>query len=313
MVICQGDTSIVVNNAVDLDGDRLIYSFSAPYNIPGAIGGPPSNVFTPPPPSVTYISGYSATAPFGPGAGNYAFLNASNGLSRYATSQQGRFVVSVEVKEFRRINGNEVLIGSTRREIQLVSRTCQPNQAPQFTAATLTNKVFTIEEGETLNFNLAATDPDGNPINLKVNSVLLDGAGAYDASFGGSQGVVQPGNPTGSVTVTGSGGSVSGLFSFNSRCGNARSTLYDVVVTATDQACGAKSVADIFQIRVNRAAGPTGIEGEAIVCDQSQAATYTAAGPAPATYLWKVRAAPFRVPTRAARCRYAGPTSARAT
>ncbi|UOQ52380.1 T9SS type B sorting domain-containing protein [Hymenobacter cellulosivorans] len=289
VVICQGDTSIVVNNAVDLDGDRLIYSFSTPYNITGAIGGPPTTTFTPPPPSVTYISGYSATAPFGPGAGNYAFLNASNGLSRYATAQQGRFVVAVEVKEFRRINGNEVLIGSTRREIQLVSRTCQPNQAPQFTAATLANKVFTIEEGETLNFTLAATDPDGNPINLKVNSVLLDGAGAFDASFNGNQGVVQPGNPTGSATVTGNGGSVSGLFSFNSRCGNSRSTLYDVVVTATDQACGAKSVADVFQIRVNRAAGPTGIEGDITICDQGQASTYTASGPTPASYLWKVR------------------------
>ncbi|PJJ61055.1 T9SS type B sorting domain-containing protein [Hymenobacter chitinivorans] len=286
VVICQGDTSIVVNNAVDLDGDRLIYSFSTPYNISNNVS---ITTFTPPPPSVTYIAGYSATAPFGNGVGNYAFLNASTGLSRYATTQQGRFVVAVEVKEFRRINGNEVLIGSTRREIQLVSRTCQPNRSPQFTAATLANKVFTIEEGEALNFNLAATDPDGNAVSLKVNSVLLDGPGAYDASFGGSQGVVQLGNPTGSVTITGAGGSVSGQFSFNSRCGNGRSTLYDVVVTATDQACGAKSVAEVFQIRVNRAAGPTGIDGDNIICDQSQASTYSATGPTPASYQWKVR------------------------
>ncbi|MCB2408952.1 gliding motility-associated C-terminal domain-containing protein [Hymenobacter lucidus] len=289
VVICQGDTSIVVNNAVDVDGDRLIYSFSTPYNIPGALGGPPPTTFTPPPPSVTYNTGFSATAPFGPGAGNYAFLNASNGLSRYATSQQGRYVVAVEVKEFRKINGNEVLIGSTRREIQLVSRQCQPNQSPQFTAGTLANKTFTIEEGETLNFNLAATDPDGNPINLRVNSVLLDGSGPFDASFSGSQGVVQPSNPTGTVTITGTGGSVSGLFSFNSRCGNARSTLYDVVVTATDQACGAKSVADIFQIRVNRAAGPTSISGDGVICDQTQVRAYTAGGATPASYLWKVK------------------------
>ncbi|TGE18665.1 gliding motility-associated C-terminal domain-containing protein [Hymenobacter elongatus] len=286
VVICQGDTSIVVNNAVDLDGDRLIYSFSTPYNISGPVGTP-APTFVPPPPSVTYNTGFSATAPFGPGAGNYAFLNASNGLSRYATSQQGRYVVAVEVKEFRKINGNEVLIGSTRREIQLVSRQCQPNQAPQFTAATLANKVFTIEEGETVNFNLAATDPDGNAISLKVNSVLLDGTGPFDASFGGSQGVVQSGNPTGSVTITGTGGLVNGLFSFNSRCGNGRSTLYDIVVTATDQACGAKSVADIFQIRVNRAAGPTSITGDAVICDQSQLRTYTAAGPTAAAYLWR--------------------------
>ncbi|MCB2377345.1 gliding motility-associated C-terminal domain-containing protein [Hymenobacter sp. BT635] len=289
VVICQGDTSIVVNNAVDADGDRLIYSFSTPYNIPGAIGGAPPFSFSPPPPSVTYNAGFSATAPFGPGTGNYAFLNASNGLSRYATSQQGRYVVAVEVKEFRTINGNEVLIGSTRREIQLVSRQCQPNQAPQFTAGTLSNKTFTIEEGETLNFNLAATDPDGNAISLKVNSVLLDGSGPFNASFGGSQGTVPAGSPTGVATLTGTGGIVNGTFSFSSQCGNARSTLYDVVVTATDQTCGAKSVSDIFQIRVNRAAGPTSIQGEAVICDQAQVRTYTAAGPTPASYFWKVR------------------------
>ncbi|WP_167856696.1 gliding motility-associated C-terminal domain-containing protein [Hymenobacter aquaticus] len=287
VVICQGDTSIVVNNAVDADGDRLIYSFSTPYNIAGAVGGPPPTAFTPPPPSVTYIPGYSATAPFGPGVGNYAFLNASNGLSKYATSQQGRYVVAVEVKEFRKINGNEVLIGSTRREIQLVSRQCQPNRAPQFTAGTLANKTFTIEEGETLNFNLAATDPDGNAISLKVNSVLLDGAGPFNASFGGDQGTVS--GPTGTVTLTGTGGNVSGQFSFSSRCGNARSTLYDVVVTATDQTCGAKSVSDIFQIRVNRAAGPSGITGTPVICDQTQLYSYSATGPTPSSYLWKVK------------------------
>ena len=96
VVICQGDTSILVNNAVDPDGDRLIYSFSTPYN--GNQGTAPS--FMPPPNPVTYATtgGYSATNPFGTGPGNYAFLNASNGISRYATSRVGRYVVAVEVK-----------------------------------------------------------------------------------------------------------------------------------------------------------------------------------------------------------------------
>ena len=97
VVICQGDTSILVNKAVDPDGDRLIYSFSTPYSS--------NQVFAPTftaPPSVVYAAGYSATAPFGTGPGNYAFLNASNGISRYATSRVGRFVVAVEVKESAR-------------------------------------------------------------------------------------------------------------------------------------------------------------------------------------------------------------------
>ncbi|HEX8424745.1 gliding motility-associated C-terminal domain-containing protein [Hymenobacter sp.] len=285
VVICQGDTSILVNNAVDPDGDRLIYSFSTPYN--SFQGTTPT--FTPPPPSVNYAPGYSAINPFGTTPGNYAFLNASNGISRYATSRVGRFVVAVEVKEYRSINGNEVLIGSTRREIQLVSRTCQPNNSPQFTPATVATRTFTIEEGQPLTFNLAATDPDGNPINLRANSVLLDGTGPFNATFGGSQGTVLPGAPTGSATVQGPNGSVNSQFVFNSQCGNARSTPYDVVVTATDVACGAKTVAEVFQILVTKAAGPTSITGEAVICDRTTPRPYTAGGPTASSYRWTVQ------------------------
>ncbi|WP_375436585.1 gliding motility-associated C-terminal domain-containing protein [uncultured Hymenobacter sp.] len=285
VVICQGDTSILVNNAVDPDGDRLIYSFSTPYNdFQGS-----NQAFTPPPPSVLYALGYSATNPFGTTPGNYAFLNASNGISRYATSRVGRFVVAVEVKEYRSINGNEVLIGSTRREIQLVSRTCQPNNSPQFTPATVVTRTFTVQEGQPLTFNLAATDADGNPINLRANSVLLDGTGPFNATFGGSQGTVLPGAPTGSATVQGANGSVNSQFVFNSQCGNARNTPYDVVITATDVACGAKTVAEVFQILVTKAAGPTGITGEAVICDRTTPRPYTASGPTASSYRWTVQ------------------------
>ncbi|GAA3925617.1 gliding motility-associated C-terminal domain-containing protein [Hymenobacter algoricola] len=287
VVVCQGDTSIIVNNAVDADGDRLIYSFSRPFGVQNPQLPPQLPViFTPPPAAVTYAGGYSQAAPFGTGPGRYAFLNASNGLSSYATALLGSYVVAVEVKEYRTINGTEVLIGSTRREIQLVSRTCTPNRAPQFTAATQAIHLYTIEEGQTASFNLAATDPDGNSITLKTNSVLLDGSGPFNATFAGSQGTVLPGNPTGTASTTGTGGSVNGQFIFNSTCGTARSTPYDVVVTATDVACGAKSIADVFQIQVTKAAGPASITGNAVICDRSQVTTYSAVGPAAASYLW---------------------------
>ncbi|WP_167855604.1 T9SS type B sorting domain-containing protein [Hymenobacter fodinae] len=288
-VICQGDTTVLVNNAVDPDGDRLIYSFSRPYGGTQAGGGAVlPTFFQGNPPTVPYTTGYSQTNPFGPGPGSYAYLNASNGLSRYAVPRLGAYVVAVEVKEYRTINGTEVLIGSTRREIQLVVRTCPPNNAPSFTTASQTTHVYTVEEGQPVNFTLAATDPDGNPINLKANSVLLDGAGGYDAALGGNQGTVVPGNPTGSATIQGAGGRVNTQFVYNTRCGDARSTPYDVVVTATDVACGAKSVADIFQIYVTKAAGPTSITGETVICDRSQAQTYTAAGPQASSYRWTV-------------------------
>ena len=110
-VICQGEASIIVNNAVDPDGDRLAYSFGTPYagNIGNNQGLP--GQFAPPPPAINYPAGYSATQPFGPGLGNFAVLNANTGISTYSALNAGSYVVAVDVSEFRTINGREVLLG----------------------------------------------------------------------------------------------------------------------------------------------------------------------------------------------------------
>ncbi|MBT9393784.1 gliding motility-associated C-terminal domain-containing protein [Hymenobacter sp. NST-14] len=280
-VICQGDTSIILNNAYDADGDRLIYAFGTPYQ-----GDAPFGNFSPPPPSVSYAAGYSATQPFG--AGSYAFLNASTGLSRYSAPRQGKYVVAVDVKEYRTINGREVLVGTTRRDIQLVARPCQANRPPVFTPASVAVRDYTVEEGRPLTFSVTATDPEGKPLTMKINSALLDGSGAFDFSVNGNQGTLPAGSGVGSANVTATA-SITGQFEFNTRCGDARTTPYDVVVTVTDNTCGSKSVAEVFRIIVTRAAGPSGIVGDTAVCDRSQALTYAAAGPTASSYRWTVQ------------------------
>ncbi|MCC2546625.1 gliding motility-associated C-terminal domain-containing protein [Hymenobacter sp. BT175] len=282
-VICAGDTSIILNNAFDADGDRLIYSFGVPYQ------GSPGGVFNPPPAPITYFNNtYSVTRPFGSGPGNYAALNASTGLGQYAAPAPGNFAVAVDVKEYRTINGQEILVGSTRRDIQLVARTCLANNAPVFSSTSTPLRNFTIEEGQSLSFNLAATDPDGNQsISIRVNSALLDGSGGFDATFNNNPGTVLPGNPTGTANVTATG-TVSGLFRFNSTCGTARRTPYDVVVTITDNVCGSKSRSEVFQILVNKGPSPTKVDGDSVICDRNQVRTYSALGPAANSYRWTV-------------------------
>jgi hypothetical protein len=55
-VVCQGDTTIVLNNAVDPDGDRLVYAFGTPY---GSLGGTLNGV----PPFVFPLSGGNSGTP----------------------------------------------------------------------------------------------------------------------------------------------------------------------------------------------------------------------------------------------------------
>lgn len=281
-VICQGDTSLILNNAYDADGDRLTYTFGTPYQ-----GSAPFNTFSPPPP-VYYAAGYSQTQPFGPGRGSFASLNASTGLSRYASPIQGKFVVAVDVREYRTVNGREMLVGTTRRDIQLVSRVCQPNQAPLFSPPSVAVRDYTIEEGQTVSFNIVASDPENQSLVMRVNSVLLDGSGPFDASLNNNQGTLPSGTPIGGASISGTS-PVTGSFRFASRCGNARATPYDVIVTVTDNACSSKSIAEIFRITVTRASGPNRITGDSVVCDRGQARTYTAQGPATGAYRWTVR------------------------
>nr|WP_254245196.1 hypothetical protein [Hymenobacter sp. BRD67] len=179
-IICANDTTMLLNNAVDADGDRLVYSFGQPYGNVAAVNGElPTTSFTPPPPPVPYKAGYTAGTPFGTGTGNFATLNASTGIAKYgSTNVGGKYVVAVDVNEYRTINGREVLVGTTRRDLQLVVANCPPTVAPLLPSLASTPRSYSIEEGQVLSIPLTVTQANNHPLVLTLNSVLLDGAGA---------------------------------------------------------------------------------------------------------------------------------------
>ncbi|GAB3578985.1 T9SS type B sorting domain-containing protein [Hymenobacter daeguensis] len=279
---CMGDTTYVLNNrAFDADGDRLSYSFGTPAN-----NGPGR--------AAIYAPGYSVTQPFG--AGGYASVNPATGLMRCLSTRQGSFELAVDVKEYRMINGQEVLLGTTRRDIQIVTRTCMgSNQPPVFTPATLAARSFQVDEGQTLNFSFAATDPERQLLSMNVSSVLLDGPGRIEATVNGNEGNGSPTVPVGSVGFT-FAATATGTFHLRTTCGMARATPYDVVVTMIDQGCISTTAVAVFQIMVNRPVGPARISGDSVVCVGSTG-TYTAVGAAAGQYQWAVRGGRVLGPT----------------
>ena len=283
-IVCTNDTTVLLNNAVDADGDRLVYSFGTPY------GSQTSSASFPPLPQlVPYKTGfgYSGLTPFGTGAGNFAIINANTGTAKYGATTQGLYGVAVDVGEYRTINGREVLIGTTRRDLQLVVSSCPSTKPPVLPSAVTTPRAYSIEEGQALSIPITATQPDNHPLTMTLNSVLLDGSGGFDASFNGSQGTVVNGNPTGTATVTGTG-TVTGTFVFNSACGAGRVTPYDIALTVRDNGCAGKTVADVLRITVTKASGPTAIAGDQEVCTLGTTATYTASGGSAPTTRWRV-------------------------
>src|SRR6476661_2611490 len=287
-LVCQGDTTLLINNATDRDGDRLSYDFGVPYSATpyGPNTLPPAR-FTPPPVLVQYAPGYTQRQPFGGTAGNMAILDASTGLSTYRVMAQGRYVVAVDVSEYREINGVEVLVGRTRRDVQLVVRVCPAGATPTISPPSVVPRSYVIEEGRSLTIPIAATTSAPNEaVTLKVNSALLDGPGGVDASFDGQPGTVATGQSTGIVSIHGIG-SASGSFQLNSRCGSARSAPYDILVTASSTDCRKKSTSDIFRITIVPATGPTRIAGDSIICDTAQVRTYTPVGRPMGRYRWR--------------------------
>ncbi|RZJ93809.1 MAG: hypothetical protein EOO60_04450, partial [Hymenobacter sp.] len=142
-VVCGSDTTYLLNNAVDPDGDRLTYSFGQPYGITSLPA-----VFNPPPTGVPYTNGgnapnfYSSTTPFGTAGGNFASINATTGIAKYFATVVGRkYVVAVDVNEFRTINNRQVLIGTTRRDLQLVVANCPSTTPPSLPTTVATNPI----------------------------------------------------------------------------------------------------------------------------------------------------------------------------
>jgi gliding motility-associated-like protein len=285
-IICANDTTFLLNNAVDADGDRLVYSFGQPYALTTTL----PRYFAPPPPLATYNTGfgYSATTPFGTAAGNFATLNPTTGLATYGATEVGRkYAVAVDVREYRTINGQEQLIGTTRRDLQLVVASCPPARAPAI-PPTIIPREYEVEAGSTISIPIASSQADNHPLDLTLNSVLLDGSGGHSSVFDGNPGTVLPGNPTGTATVSSATGAVRGTLVFATTCAEARATPYDVVFTVKDKGCAGKTVSDVLHITVTKPAGPTSITGDPLVCTLNSLRTYTAVGNAAPRLSWRV-------------------------
>lgn len=267
-MLCIGDTSTFINSATDPDGDQLIFSFVTPYSSVGPGGGiiqPPTTLPVPIPP-VNYLPGFGVAQPFG--AGSYAFINGATGLTRYVPPQQGNYAVAVEVKEYR----NGVLIGRTRRDLQLQAVVCPPNDAPVASVAQPLS--YTVQAGNNLCFPLSFQDPNGDSLHLTASGTIFDGA-LYD--------------PPATITAPVNGvGSLSTTFCWNTDCAQAQTQPYLFSVSVNDNGCPPRTVDVVYQVNVLGFAGPTAISGPSQVCPGQDAVTYSTTVVSNSTYAWTV-------------------------
>ncbi|MEO8591282.1 MAG: gliding motility-associated C-terminal domain-containing protein [Flavobacteriales bacterium] len=267
-LLCINDTSTFVNSATDPDGDQLIFSFETPYNSVDNGGGiiPPPGLLPNTIPVVAYVPGFSVTLPFG--AGGYAFINGATGLTQYQPTLQGNYVVAVEVKEYR----NGVLIGRTRRDLQLQAVVCPPNDAPELTGIQTTS--YTVQAGDPLCFDIAFLDPNADSLQLTASGTIFDGA-----LFNPPATIIAP--------VTGNG-TVASTFCWDTDCAQAQDQPYLFSVSVSDNGCPPRTLDVIYQVFVQGFAGPTAITGAAQACTGQLGSVYSTGSIGGAVYDWTV-------------------------
>ncbi|MDW8417690.1 MAG: gliding motility-associated C-terminal domain-containing protein [Bacteroidia bacterium] len=140
--LCAGNDFYFNHEAVDADGDSLVYQIVPAYHSVNAqgqgavnpiMGGSPvvnaQNPLGPPPyQTVTYAAGYSALQPFG--TSGICQIDPVTGLLHLRAPNPGLYVVAIAVLEYR----NGEFLGETRRDMQFYVAPCRPPTAPPVVA-----------------------------------------------------------------------------------------------------------------------------------------------------------------------------------
>lgn len=268
--ICAGDTVSVLNQAIDPDGDLLTYQFVTPFEGISNNGNPNPNPplsYTWPIPTIAYATNFNSALPFGPGS--YTSIDTSSGLASYLSPTQGYYVVAVEINEYR----NGVLIGVSRLDLQIIVITCPVNPAPNLAPGSTTT-TYTIQEGQTLCFNVGFTDSNGDSIYIAHAGDIFNSATT---------------NPTATLSNASGSGSASSQFCWTTSCNQGRTTPYQFSAIATDNGCPAKTTNIVYTINVLNTSKPTSITGPDTLCLNSATGIgYTVNATSGYTYSWIV-------------------------
>ena len=165
-VICAGYPLNFNHGAKDTEGDQLVYKFCEPYTGGGQQQGTGCNSIIPNPPcwppvgNIRYKTpDYSYSNPMG---GNpIVTINSATGLISGTPIEQGLFVVSVCVEEYR----NGKLLSVLKRDFQFDVEKCDPTVLGSVKADTIVNKTYIVSTCGERTINVVNTSLDRKYIN----------------------------------------------------------------------------------------------------------------------------------------------------
>ena len=117
LALCVGSDVEIMQSAIDLDGDDLVYSFIAPFH--GSSDFDPTGTYAPPYPQVEWETAYSDTYPMD--SNPVLSIDSELGLITGTPSQEGFYVIGIKVEEFR----DGVYLGEVIRDFRFLVIDCE--------------------------------------------------------------------------------------------------------------------------------------------------------------------------------------------
>ncbi|MEY2925113.1 MAG: hypothetical protein RLZZ337_1663, partial [Bacteroidota bacterium] len=249
--ICANDTAKIVFNAVDPDGDELVYKFVRPFQggeptTNGSIPDPPDTLETPIQP-VFYNTGYNADYPFGINNGSYTSIDEKTGLAKIVATENGSYVLAVEVSEIR----NGQVLSVVRMDLQVLVLDCPTNSVPSL--ITSADKEVHVTAGETLCFSVRGSDADEDELFLNAESIVLTGSNGFKGNRA-------------TFPVKRDKGVVISQFCWDTDCEHAQDQPYVVTFKVEDDGCPPKSNYVDVAIFVDSFLGAKELVGPKEVC-----------------------------------------------
>ncbi|MCU0440488.1 MAG: gliding motility-associated C-terminal domain-containing protein [Raineya sp.] len=258
----QGDFLCLNSNfnfnfsATDADGDRLVYSLVDPFNVydDNPFGPPDTNPINPSPftpPTITWVTGFSATNAIPSNTGQPLSINAITGELSVNPSRVGLFVFSVKCEEYRVIGGIDTKIGEVRRDYQFLVKNCQGlNPSPQ-TRLQLPNgsiyqenTLLDLDANQALCLNLQFFDTPGQSIKMTYYPISDN---AKKLTLNNHRPFRNAGNQNiNAITINSSGIGVAKfcwrecLYSFKG------DEIFEFGIISDDQGCPAKGIDTLF-------------------------------------------------------------------
>ncbi len=257
-LICVNQGFTYNHGVFDPDGDSLVYAFINPKTF---------NTSTNTVGSVTFNPGFSSSSPLT--SSPAVTLNSSNGDITMNPTVNGEIgVCAIIVREYR----NGVLIGSAIRDMQFLTRICNPNFLPTATGINGTS-------------NFSVTVCPGSNINFTINSADPNALDTVDMSWNNSI-------ATATFTIVGAKLPV-GTFNWTPTLADARAQPYTFIVIVRDNACpyaGSQTYSFVINVPVITASVSSPVFSTYnVACRGASTGAITATGgggTTPYTYLW---------------------------